>query len=121
MVTRRQFYASRRRQRRVKASGSDLTKDQWGQILRAWGCCAYCGKESGPFQKDCVLAISRGGRYTLSNVVPACGSCNQSKSNFEVTVWMRRKRLDEPLFLAKWAQVSAALKGAKPSAKVTDA
>jgi len=23
-------------------------------------------------QRDCVLALSRGGRYTLDNIVPAC-------------------------------------------------
>ena len=42
-----------------------------------------------------MLAISRGGRYTLANVVPACRSCNASKWNAEVTTWMRRKKLDE--------------------------
>ena len=47
------------------------------------------------------MPISRGGRYTLDNVVPACRSCNTSKCNEEVTSWMRRKRLDEPAFLLR--------------------
>ena len=37
------------------------------------------------------MPISRGGRYTLENVVPACASCNASKHNSEVTGWMREQ------------------------------
>ncbi len=47
-------------------------------------------RERPPLQRDCDLAISRGGRYTIDNVVPACGSCNASKCNDEVTGWLRR-------------------------------
>ena len=67
-------------------------------------------------QKDCVLPISRGGRYTIDNVVPACASCNASKSNDEVTSWMRRKRLDEPRFLVRFAEVLAELRPRSPEA-----
>lgn len=100
----RKARAARRRTRRVAASGSDLTDAQWHLILDAWACCAYCGADGAALQKDCVLPISRGGRYTLDNVVPACRSCNASKSNDEVTSWMRRRRLDEPRFLLRWAE-----------------
>jgi hypothetical protein len=61
-----------------------------------------------------VLAISRGGRYTIDNVVPACRSCNASKCNEEVTTWMRRKRLDEPTFLARQLAVLAVLTAEEP-------
>jgi len=77
----------------------DLTDAQWAALTGAWGGCAYCGATGTPLQRDCVLALSRGGRYTLDNIVPACGSCNASKSNGEVTRWLRRKRLDERAFL----------------------
>jgi 5-methylcytosine-specific restriction endonuclease McrA len=107
----RRARAGRRRAKRVAASGSDLTPEQWHLILDAWACCAYCGSDAPALQKDCVLPISRGGRYTLDNVVPACRSCNASKSNEEVTSWMRRRRLDEPAFLLRWYEVSAALRG----------
>jgi len=73
--------------------------------VTAWGRCAYCAAPEGPFQKDCVLPISRGGRYTLSNVVPACASCNASKHNSEVSGWLRRKRLDEGAFLVRHATI----------------
>ncbi len=83
----------------------DLTDDQWANLQQAWGGCAYCGADSVPLQKDCMLPISRGGRYTASNVVPACGSCNASKCNIEVTTWMRRKKLDERTFLLRQVEI----------------
>ena len=76
----------------------DLTGEQWAALQDAWGGCAYCAATGTTMQRDCVLALSRGGRYTLDNIVPACRSCNASKCNDEVTGWMRRKRLDERSF-----------------------
>ncbi len=89
----------------------DLTDEQWAALRAAWGGCAYCGAADKPLQRDCVLPISRGGRYTLMNVVPACGSCNASKSNDEVTRWLRRKRLDERTFLLRHVEINAVLSG----------
>jgi 5-methylcytosine-specific restriction endonuclease McrA len=88
---------------------NDLTAAEWIAIRDAWACCAYCGAADRPLQKDCVLPLSRGGRYTLENVVPACGSCNASKRNDEVTSWLRRKKLDEPSFLLRWREISVLL------------
>lgn len=84
----------------------DLTDEQWTALMDAWGGCAYCGGDGAALQKDCMLPISRGGRYTLSNVVPACRSCNASKWNLEVTTWMRRKKLDERTFLVRQVEVA---------------
>lgn len=89
----------------MAASGSDLTGAQWQLILDAWARCAYCSADGVALQRDCVLPISRGGRYSIDNVVPACRSCNASKCNEEVTSWMRRRRLDEPAFLLAWALI----------------
>jgi len=85
----------------MDAADNDLTPQQWSQIRAAWGGCAYCGSTNVSLQRDCVLPLSRGGRYTVENIVPACRSCNASKSNDEVTSWMRRKRLDERAFLLR--------------------
>jgi hypothetical protein len=111
----RRARAQRRRVKRVAASGSDLTDAEWFAILDAWAVCAYCGADGVALQRDCVLPISRGGRYTLDNVVPACRSCNASKSNDEVTSWMRRRRLDEPAFLLRWREIVVALAAAAES------
>ena len=92
----------------MSARVHDLTEAEWAALVDAWGGCAYCGA-GGPLQKDCMLPISRGGRYTVSNVVPACGSCNASKCNTEVTTWLRRKKLDEIGFLVRQASIRLAI------------
>lgn len=106
--SRKATYA-RRRKRRMDRVEHDLSDEQWSALKAAWGGCAYCGASGIPLQKDCVLPISRGGRYTLDNIAPACRSCNASKCNDEVTGWLRRKRLDERAFLARHVEVRAAL------------
>ncbi|EFQ82763.1 hypothetical protein HMPREF0063_11972 [Aeromicrobium marinum DSM 15272] len=83
----------------------DLTELQWDALVATWAGCAYCGATDRALQKDCMLPISRGGRYTVTNVVPACGSCNASKCNTEVTTWLRRKKLDEGRFLLRQAEI----------------
>lgn len=93
----------------MAAAIHDLTEGQWADLRSAWGGCAYCGAYDVPLQKDCMLPISRGGRYTLSNVVPACRSCNASKCNHEVTAWMRRLRLDERTFLMRQGEIGRAI------------
>jgi 5-methylcytosine-specific restriction endonuclease McrA len=108
-VSRKARYAKRRR-RRVASVVNDLTVEQWAALQAAWGGCAYCGAADVSLQRDCVLPISRGGRYTLENVVPACASCNASKCNDEVSGWLRRKRLDERAFLLRFAEVVATLR-----------
>lgn len=105
---------ARRRMRRMEAVEHDLSPEQWAALQEAWGGCAYCGATDKPLQKDCVQAISRGGRYTLENIAPACGSCNASKCNDEVTGWLRRKRLDERAFLQRHVEIQAGLSARFP-------
>jgi len=92
---------------------NDLTTEQWASLQEAWAGCAYCGAGEVALQRDCVMPISRGGRYTVENVVPACGSCNASKRNDEVTSWLRRKRLDERAFLSRYGEILVALRQAE--------
>jgi 5-methylcytosine-specific restriction endonuclease McrA len=94
----------------MKKVEHDLTGNEWDALRQAWGGCAYCGAADGPLQRDCIQAISRGGRYTFDNVVPACRSCNTSKCNDEVTGWMRRKCLDERAFLLRNLEITTALR-----------
>jgi 5-methylcytosine-specific restriction endonuclease McrA len=96
---------ARRRKRRMRSRTHDLTDDQWDALKAAWGGCAYCGNTEQSLEKDCMLPIANGGRYTVSNVVPACRSCNASKWNTEVTTWLRRKRLDEAAFLTRQREI----------------
>jgi 5-methylcytosine-specific restriction endonuclease McrA len=101
--------SSRKRRRRLQRAEQDLTDEQWSALLAAWGGCAYCGATGRPMQRDCIMPVSRGGRYTLGNVAPACASCNASKGNDEVTGWLRRKRLDEAAFLLRQVQIQTVL------------
>jgi 5-methylcytosine-specific restriction endonuclease McrA len=105
----RKAKATRRRKRRMERVVHDLTGEQWSVLKDAWGACAYCGATGRPLQRDCVQALSRGGRYTLENIVPACGSCNASKCNAEVTSWLRRRKLDERAFLLRHLEIRSAL------------
>ncbi|MBT2483497.1 HNH endonuclease [Microbacterium sp. ISL-108] len=101
-------YAKRRKVRLARVD-NDLTADEWASIRDAWGGCAYCQVTGVAMQRDCIMPVSRGGRYTLANVVPACASCNASKHNGEVTAWLRRKKLDERTFLIRQATILKAL------------
>jgi 5-methylcytosine-specific restriction endonuclease McrA len=105
----RRARSARKRKRRMERVEHDLTAEQWTALQAAWGGCAYCGATDVPLQRDCVQALSRGGRYTLDNIAPACGSCNASKCNDEVTGWLRRKRLDERAFLIRHVEIRTAL------------
>jgi 5-methylcytosine-specific restriction endonuclease McrA len=113
VTTRKQRWA-KRRQKRMARSEHDLTDAEWAALVTAWGGCAYCGAPDERPQRDCILAISRGGRYTLENVVPACRSCNASKCNAEVTGWLRRKRYDEQTFLVRQLEIVRALRAVEP-------
>lgn len=104
----------------MKKADHDLTEDQWNALQHEWGGCAYCMSTAVPLQRDCVQALSRGGRYTLDNIVPSCRSCNASKSNDEVTGWLRRKKLDERAFLLRHLEIRTVLSDRFPPMTTTD-
>ena len=79
----------------------------------------YCGKTSESI--DHVLPRSRGGLSITENCVPACLSCNGSKTDNDAFEWYRKQRFYDPrrsmairawtegdirlaLRLLKWAQ-----------------
>ena len=98
----------------------DLTDEQWTVLKDAWGSCTYCGATGRAADADCVQALSRGGRYTLENIAPACGSCNASKCNDEVTGWLRRRRLDARAFLLRHLEIRTSLALRFPTADSPD-
>lgn len=71
-----------------------LTSTEWLAILaEANGHCAYCGKEAS-LTLDHVIPLSKGGKHSKDNVVPACAHCNSSKGNKTLEEW-NRKRLTQ--------------------------
>ena len=103
----RKARASRRRKRRM-AGRARPHQRAMDRAPNPWGGCA-CGATEKPLQRDCVPPLSRDGRYTLENVMPACPFCNTSKCNDEVTGWLRRKRLDERALLLRHVELRMAL------------
>lgn len=53
--------------------------------------CVYCGAKNVVFEKDHVIARSRGGSNRISNLVLACVKCNQAKSNKPIEDFVKDK------------------------------
>lgn len=67
------------------------------------GLCAYgCGREAAGW--DHIWPVNRGGRSVPGNLVPACGSCNSSKSDNAPGAWVE---LGVASFPHQWADVIA--------------
>ena len=70
---------ARWRAKRAEVADSDLTFEQWMQVLARWGFrCAYCGTQDG-LGIDHVIPLSAGGSNAQANVVPCCKPCNSKK------------------------------------------
>jgi len=72
----------RRRSRKVNAAINDFTAKQWRALCKAMGYrCAYCGEKFAykDLTEDHITPLSQGGNHTLSNILPACRSCNCRK------------------------------------------
>jgi len=50
--------------------------------------CAYCGKNNN-LTIDHYIPLSKGGRHSASNVIPACLSCNCSKGAKNAEQWYK--------------------------------
>jgi len=67
-----------------------LTVEQWEFIKQEFGNrCSYCGKEK-PLAQEHFIPLSKGGGYTAENIIPACNSCNSSKSATMFSQWYPR-------------------------------
>jgi 5-methylcytosine-specific restriction endonuclease McrA len=78
-------FSNAKRQAHKKQLPVSLSTQEWNAILEHYGhCCAYCGKpesEAGTLAQEHVYPLSRGGGYTVTNIVPACKTCNSRKRN----------------------------------------
>jgi 5-methylcytosine-specific restriction endonuclease McrA len=73
----------KRRAQKAQVLINDFTHEQWKTMQIVFQhCCAYCGKSAkGHLTQDHITPLSQGGNHTLSNIVPACRSCNSKKNN----------------------------------------
>lgn len=82
---------ARRRARKRNAPTEPFTAAELDAHLDRLGRrCVYC---RGPYEHlDHVMPLSRGGAHALSNLVPACKSCNLRKHNKLPHVWAAEQR-----------------------------
>lgn len=79
----------RRAAKRVNTPDNELlTGAQWHDILEQYHHrCAYCGTKLDRPTMDHVIPLSRGGKHSKDNVVPACKHCNSSKFTKTPVEW----------------------------------
>jgi 5-methylcytosine-specific restriction endonuclease McrA len=64
---------------RARAAEGQFTSVEWRSLVESYGGkCAYRG-ETGPVQVDHRTPLTRGGKNSIDNVLPACGRCNREK------------------------------------------
>lgn len=64
-----------------------VTGEDWRRLCdRHDRRCVYCSRRR-PLTMDHVIPLSRGGRHSIGNLLPACASCNASKSNRFLVEW----------------------------------
>lgn len=66
-----------------------LRSSQWWKRRRSCGLCHYCGEQFKPAEltMDHIVPISRGGKSTKGNTVPACKTCNNKKKYLLPIEW----------------------------------
>lgn len=74
---------------------SDIVREDRLMAVEGRQACIYCGG-SKDLTWDHLIPTSMGGPNTISNHVPACRSCNASKSNRDVLTWYRSRETEIP-------------------------
>lgn len=81
-----------RREARKHRLLSTLTNEQWESIKAHFDYkCCYCGKKL-PLAQEHFIPVTKGGEYTINNIIPCCKSCNSSKGNREFSVWYHKNQ-----------------------------
>jgi len=75
--------------RKERQKAKELRETQWWKRRLAKGVCGYCGRvcSAKELTMDHIVPISRGGRSTKGNVVPACKACNTAKKHLLPMEW----------------------------------
>ena len=84
--------------RRERQIARDLRESQWWKRRLAKGICHYCGRSTAPKEltMDHIVPVSRGGKSTKGNVVPACKACNNAKKQLLPMEWQQYLRQFNP-------------------------
>jgi 5-methylcytosine-specific restriction endonuclease McrA len=83
--------AARRRRVRALSAPGIITREEWAARLEEFGGrCGYCGHVK-KLAMDHVDPLSKGGAHEIENAVPACKSCNSSKHDKPLIVWLAER------------------------------
>ncbi len=76
-------------ERRERNKARELRQSQWWKNRIGTGLCYYCGVRVAPraLTLDHLVPVSRGGKSTRGNCVPACKECNNKKKNLLPMEW----------------------------------
>lgn len=75
--------------KKERRKARELRTSQWWKRRLSKGVCYYCGRSAPPKEltMDHIVPISRGGKTTKGNVVPACKQCNNNKKQLLAMEW----------------------------------
>lgn len=76
---------NRNRRAMLKGAEGTFTHVEWIELKARYGCkCAKCKTPETIFKLtvDHIIPLSKGGRNSIDNIQPLCGSCNSKKYNF---------------------------------------
>ena len=75
--------------KKEKNKARELRHSQWWKRRCAKGVCGYCMGKTPPDEltMDHIVPISRGGKTTKGNVIPACKECNNKKKQLLPMEW----------------------------------
>jgi len=82
-------------QKRRGEEDPDFSFQDWKLcVIYFGGECAYCGRTMRRGERlthDHLEALSKGGRTTSDNIIPACSTCNSSKGNDDFKDWFMKQ------------------------------
>ncbi len=75
--------------KREREKSRELRKSRWWKNRVALGHCHYCDGNFAPEEltMDHLVPVSRGGKASRNNVVPACKECNSRKKYLLPIEW----------------------------------
>ncbi len=75
--------------KKEKVKAREFRKSQWWKRRCSKGLCYYCNCPTLPkdLTMDHIVPLSRGGKTTKGNVVPACKECNNKKKHLLPMEW----------------------------------
>jgi hypothetical protein len=86
--------------KREREKSRELRKSRWWQNRIALGRCHYCDGQFKPDEltMDHLVPVSRGGKASRNNVVPACKECNSRKKYLLPIEWEEYlQKLERPI------------------------